>query len=80
MIQPRGERILVERLPHPKSVIVLTDAEPSRKFKVLAIGPEVYDLEAGDVVLLPGIAAEEPDYEEGKQFLVHMNDVGCKVS
>ena len=79
MIHPRGERVLLQRMPEPKSCIILTDAPPSRRFKVLDIGPDVYDLEVGDVVLLPGIGGEQPDYEVGKQILAHVNDIGCKL-
>jgi co-chaperonin GroES (HSP10) len=82
MIQPLGERVLLERvLPKIKpGQIILTDVQTVRWAKVVAIGPEVYDLEVGDVVMLPGIAAEIPDFEEGQKILVHVNDIGCKVS
>lgn len=79
MIHPRGERILVTRIPDKPSIIHLTDAPASRKFTVLAIGPDVYDVNVGDTVLLPGLAADEPDFAKDKEALVHMNDVGCKV-
>jgi co-chaperonin GroES (HSP10) len=82
MIQPLGERVLLERvLPKIKpGQIILTDVQTVRWAKVVAIGPEVYDLKVGDVVMLPGIAAEIPDFEEGQKILVHVNDIGCKVS
>jgi len=80
MIQPRGERVLLERIP-PKvkpGHIILTDVQTVRWARVVAIGPEVYDLKVGDIVVLPGIAAEIPDFEEQAQILVHMNDIGAK--
>jgi co-chaperonin GroES (HSP10) len=82
MIQPLGERVLLERvlLKIKPGQIILTDVQTVRWAKVVAIGPEVYDLEVGDVVMLPGIAAEIPDFEEGQKILVHVNDIGCKVS
>ena len=78
--QPLGERVRVERIQPKPGHIILTDVQTVRWARVVAIGKEVYDLEVGDVVLLPGLAAETPDFEEGQQILVHMNDIGCKAN
>ena len=82
MIFPRNDRVLLERLPPiPKpGCIVLTDVQTIRWARVVAVGPEVYDLKEGDVVILPGIAAEIPDFEEGMQILCTVNDIGAKLS
>jgi hypothetical protein len=77
---PRHDRVLLERIPPKPGHIVLTDVQTVRWARVVAIGPEVYDLEVGDVVLLPGIAADQPDFEESAQILVQMADIGAKAS
>ena len=80
MIQPLHDRVLLERIKDKPGRIILTDPDPIRKAKVVAIGPDVYDLEVGDIVVLPGIAADQPDHEQGKQILVQMADIGCKLA
>jgi co-chaperonin GroES (HSP10) len=82
----------LERIPPPKRLIELTDPDPLRKFKVVAIGPGVWredsngrwfeptTLKPGQVVILPGSAAEQPDMEMGKdRILVMENDIGAIV-
>ena len=77
---PRHDRVLLERIPPKPGCIILTDVQTVRWARVVAIGPEVYDLKEGDIVLLPGLAAEIPDFEEGTQLLVQMGDIGAKAS
>jgi hypothetical protein len=72
--------VLIERIPLKPGHIVLTDVQTVRWARVVAIGPEVYDLNVGDVVVLPGIAAEIPDFEVGAQILVQLGDIGAKAS
>ncbi len=91
-IQPLHDRVLVQRLPRPNARIILTDAEKYRKFKVLAVGPGKWvefsdgerhfqktQVKPGDIVVLPGIAANEPDREDGEQLFVREGDIGWKV-
>ena len=90
-IQPLHDRVLLERLPRPNSLITLTDAEKYRKFKVLKTGPgkwieegdERYfypvEVKPGDIVVLPGIASDGPDDEKGTQIWVTEGDIGWKV-
>jgi co-chaperonin GroES (HSP10) len=80
MLQPRHDRVLLERVPPKPGHIVLTDVQTVRWARVVAIGPEVYDLAVGDVVILPGIGAEQPDFESFEQILVQMADIGAKLS
>jgi hypothetical protein len=81
LIIPRNDRVLLERLPDPPTGhIVLTDVQTLRWARVVAIGPQVYDLAVGDVVVLPGIAAEIPDFESYEQLLVRIADIGAKLS
>jgi co-chaperonin GroES (HSP10) len=80
MIKPLRDVLVVERLPNPDRLIILTDAEPSRRFKVIAVGPKVTEVRVGDIVLLPGVAAEQPDLEVGKQLFVTEGDVGFKIN
>ncbi len=81
MIQPRNDRVLLERMPDPPSGhIVLTDVQTLRWARVVAIGPAVYDLEVGDVVILPGLAADTPDFDAESQILVQMADIGGKLA
>lgn len=72
--------MLLERIKPKPGHIVLTDVQTVRWARVVAIGPEVYDLAPGDVVILPGIAAEQPDFEEGQMLLATMNDIGAKAN
>lgn len=78
--QPMADRVLVERLKPKQSLIILTDAEKHRKYKVLAIGPKVTDVQRGDIVVLPGIASNEPDHEDGETILIQEADIGWKES
>ena len=81
MIIPRNDRVLLERMPDlPSGHIVLTDVQTLRWARVVAIGPKVYDIQVGDVVILPGLAAETPDFEENDQILAQMADIGAKLS
>jgi co-chaperonin GroES (HSP10) len=82
VIIPRNDRVLLERIPPEikSGHIILTDIQTIRWARVLAIGPEVYDVKEGDVVVLPGIAAEIPDFETGTQILVQEADIGAKIS
>jgi hypothetical protein len=82
MIIPRNDRVLLERIPPEIKAghIFLTDIQTVRWARVVAIGPDVYDLKEGDVVVLPGVAAEIPDFETGAQLLVQVGDIGAKIS
>jgi co-chaperonin GroES (HSP10) len=78
--QPLKDRVLIERLPEPERLITLTDAEKYRKFRVLAVGPKCFEVSKGDIVVLPGVAANEPDFDFGKQQLLVMEaDIGWKI-
>jgi len=75
------DRVLVERIPPKPGFIILTDVQTIRWAQIIAIGPEVDPtLKVGDIVMLPGIAADEPDFVMGQQILVQEGDIGCKVS
>jgi len=78
-IEPMGSRVLIERLPEPPHLIYLTDREKYRKFKVLAVGPKAKEVKVGDIVVLPGIAANEPDHDTGDAMLVMEADIGWKI-
>ena len=81
MIFPRNDRVLLERMPDPPTGhIILTDVQTLRWARVVAIGPKVYDLKVGDVVVLPGLAADTPDFSAVDQILVQMGDIGAKLS
>lgn len=69
-ILPRGEQVLISPQPatprggkvfgEPSRIIVPEVAEePSRTGKVMACGPDVGDLEVGDMVLFPRYAGVE---------------------
>jgi len=45
MIQPLHDRVLVRRIQQEQGLIVLTDAEKSRRCEVLAVGPGRWDAE-----------------------------------
>ena len=77
--KPLDDRIYVERIEKPTR-IVLTDRDPTRFAKVLSIGPKVYDVNPGDVVLLPGIAASVPDWERKDKMFIRQADIGGIVN
>jgi hypothetical protein len=75
-----GDRLILERIAPKEALIVLTDAEPGRRFRVIAIGPKVqFDIQVGDIVFLPGVASNEPDHVIGAQIFVREEDLGCKL-
>src|SRR5271169_3715957 len=91
-VQPIKDRVLLERVIERRGMIQLTDADPIRKFKVIAVGPGIWredensrwfeptTLKPGQVVILPGQAAEQPDKELGKDRIIVMeNDIGAIV-
>jgi co-chaperonin GroES (HSP10) len=78
-IQPMHDRVLLERLPAPQTRIVITDAEKHRKFKVLAVGPKCKEVKPKDVVVLPGVASDEPDHSERNMIIVREGDIGWKI-
>ena len=78
-IQPLHDRIVIERLPAPERLIILTDAEKERKFKVIAVGPKCKEVKPGQIVILPGVASDEPDYEAGSQIFAREGDVGVFI-
>jgi len=76
-----GDRLILERIHRRQGLIILTDADKERRFKVIAIGPKVtFSVKEGDIVFLPGVASEEPDYEFGSRILVRQEDLGVKES
>ena len=79
-LEPLKNRLQVERIPTPERLIVLTDVETVRWARVLAVGKEVTEVSVGDVVMLPGIAAAEPDFEEGDRIFVTEDDIGAKLN
>lgn len=86
-LEPLNDRILLEKVPEPDGVIVLTDKPETRRFRVIAVGPGVWRdgyfvktaLKPGDVVILPGIAVTHPDWQEQQYILAQESDVGCLV-
>jgi hypothetical protein len=79
-MQPMKNRLYVERIPPPEQLIVLTDVQTVRYARVLAIGKEVQEVKVGDIVSLPGIAAEQPDFAEGDKIFVTEEDCGFKLN
>jgi hypothetical protein len=79
MIEPLGHKkqgVLVKRVKDQPTVI-LTDAPYPYKAIVLAIGPKVTEVKPGDVVILPGIASQIPDWELRDEILVQEADIGA---
>ena len=78
-VWPMHDRIVLERLPAPQRLIILTDAEKERKFKVIAVGPKCKEVKPGHIVVLPGVASNEPDYEAGSRIFAREEDVGVFI-
>lgn len=79
-ILPMKDRMLVQPVPDAPRRIVLTDRVTARKALVIAIGPDVSECSVGDVVILPGIAAEDPDWRKENVMLIEEGDVGGIIS
>lgn len=75
-----GDRLLVKRLDGPPRNIVLTDADPYRFFKVIAVGPKVEEVKVGEVVALPGIASTDPDHIISEGQFIREGDIGFKAA
>lgn len=78
-LKPLHDRILVRRMEDTQqSLLVLPDVakENSKIGEVIAAGPKAYGVQAGDIILLPGIAAKYPDWESCDMILVTIKDVG----
>lgn len=76
MIEPTQDRILAERLPEPPRRIILTDAEAFRYFKVIAVGPKVREVKAGQTIALPGVASDYPDHIIEQGQFIREADIG----
>ena len=77
--QPLNDRVLVKRLPWtPLSSIAIPEVaqEKSKLAEVVALGKLVHGLKIGDIVLLPGVAAKYPDWEQADFMLIQEADVG----
>ena len=80
-IIPLNKRILVEPIQEEhkskSGILIAETAEkplPS-KGKVVAIGPEVTEVEEGSVVLFDKYSPNEFDFEGKKYFIIHEEDV-----
>lgn len=81
MIEPLGKDkkgVLVKRIKAQPTVI-LTDAPYPYKATVLAVGPKVFDVKPGDIVILPGIASQMPDWADKDEILVQEADIGAII-
>lgn len=76
--QPLHDRVLIKRIPQVEGIIYIPDVarENSQMGEVKAMGKKVFGLKLGDVVLLPGIAAKYPDWEQSELILVKVADIG----
>jgi co-chaperonin GroES (HSP10) len=83
IVTPLKDRILVQMFEtgedrQYKHIIIPEKYRPvARRGVVRAIGPKVYDLKVGDVVILPSSGATHPDKKLGDMILVTMHDVGA---
>ena len=86
-VAPLHDRIVLERIEDSPGLILLTDKDATRTFRVLKVGPGAWRdgefvktvVKPGDVVILPGIAATHPDYEDKRYILAQERDIGCIV-
>lgn len=88
LIQPTDHRVLLRRVEREFSTVVLTDAEASRWFQVVACGPgkklkkggrRPMDVKPGDIVHLPGCGMDYPDWVDVDHIMVTEDDIGFKV-
>lgn len=88
MIQPTDHRVLLRRIEREFSSIVITDAEASHWFQVVACGPgkllkkggrRPMDVKPGDIVHLPGMGASAPDWIDSDHIMATEDDIGFKV-
>ena len=79
------DNLLVKRIPEPDGLIIAPDIAKRKaaKAKVLSVGPGRWvdgvftktAVKPGDVVVLPGIAAQVPDWETKDICIVNSRDV-----
>lgn len=73
-IKPLGNRVVIERLEGSKqteSGIILKRTEEPDRAKILAIGPDVTEVEVGDIVLLNWNAA----VKSGDNYVITIDHV-----
>jgi len=85
MIQPRNDRVLIERLDEPQKGLIIAPQiaeEKSLKGKILAVGPKVDTAKVGDLVLFNSKWSDlapdhyENDYRyDAKLHLVQEGDI-----
>jgi len=85
ILQPLDDRILVRRLKsNNNALIVLTDAPPAQMAEVVAVGPgkwrknatrQPIGVKVGDVILVPGVANQFPDWTDGATLLIREGDI-----
>lgn len=75
--QPLNNRILVERITEPNGIIIVPDAfqRKSTIAKVICVGHKVDQVKRGDVVMIPGVVSQFPDWEEKGIALITEKDV-----
>src|SRR5262245_30753038 len=80
LLRPLHDRVFVQRLAQEtmRGVLWIPDIaqQNSQRAKVLAVGDQVYGVEPGDIVLLPGVAAKYPDWEQCDMMLIQVGDIG----
>jgi co-chaperonin GroES (HSP10) len=83
-ITPLHDRVLVRRLEQParSGLLWIPDIaqQNSQYAEVIAAGPKAYDVNRGDEVLLPGIAAKYPDWEQSDLMMIQLGDIGGIVT
>lgn len=77
--QPLGKRLLVKRRERETKAGLLwipdVSQENSPRATVVAIGPQVRGVQAGDEVLVPGAGNKYPDWESSDYIMIQEADI-----
>src|SRR5205814_196165 len=83
LLKPLHDRVLVKRLPEPElsvrrfKIWIPDIARENTKFaEVISVGEQVKGVQVGDKILVPGIAAKLPDWEQQDIMLIQEADIG----
>ena len=73
-VKPLQDRIIVEPIEE-HSTIILLETPPPTNAKALAIGPDVEEVEVGDIIKFPQQAVKIVEHEGKDVYLVRESDV-----
>lgn len=78
MLTPVAKRILIQGIEEQNGTILVHNAKP-KKFKVFAVGNEVTQVKAGDVIFLEKHYGIEIDHNKDKFTVIDESSILAKI-